>query len=58
MKKIGKEWAAVCITINFSEPQNPRFIIESSFKSRAGHNGTGTVIIECPLLGFLEIVIE
>ena len=30
---------AVCITRNFSESQNPRFIIESSFKSRAGYNG-------------------
>ena len=28
---------------NFFEPQNPRFIIESGFKSRAGYNGARTV---------------
>ena len=28
---------------NFSEPKNPRFIIESGFKSRAGNNGARTV---------------
>ena len=28
---------------NFSEPKNPRFIIESGFKSRAGYNGARTV---------------
>ena len=33
----------VCIKRNFSEPQNLVFIIESSFKSRAGYNGTRTV---------------
>ena len=27
---------AVCITINFSESQNPRFIIKRGFKSRVG----------------------
>ena len=30
---------------NFSEPKNPRFIIESGFKSRAGHNGARTVVV-------------
>ena len=34
---------AVCITRNFSEPKIPRFIIKSSFKSRAGYNGARTV---------------
>ena len=34
---------AVCITRNFSELQNPRFIIESGFKSRADYNSTRTV---------------
>ena len=29
---------------NFSEPKNPRFIIESGFKSRAGNNGARTVV--------------
>ena len=29
---------AVCITKNFSEAQNPQFIIKSSFKSRVGYN--------------------
>ena len=29
---------------NFSEPKNPRFIIESGFKSRASNNGARTVI--------------
>ena len=35
----------ICTTFpgNFSEPQNPRFIIESGFKSRAGYNGARTV---------------
>ena len=33
----------VCITRNFSESQNPRLIIESTFKSRAGYNGAHTV---------------
>ena len=28
---------------NFSESKNPRFIIESGFKSRAGYNGARTV---------------
>ena len=33
---------------NFFEPQNPRFIIESGFKSRAGYNGARTVFkIRC-----------
>ena len=31
---------------NFFEPQNPRFIIESGFKSRAGYNGARTVYEE------------
>ena len=31
------------VTYNFSEPQNPRFVIESSFKSRAGYNGARMV---------------
>ena len=35
----------VCITRNFSEPQNLRFIIESGFKSRAGYNGGCTVFV-------------
>jgi hypothetical protein len=34
---------AVCITRNFSEPQNLQFIIKSGFKSRAGYNGAYTV---------------
>ena len=34
-----------CITRNFSEPLNPRFIIDSGIKSRAGHNGTCTVAL-------------
>ena len=34
---------AVCIAKNFFEPQNPRFIIESNFKSRAGYNSAHTV---------------
>ena len=34
---------SVCFTRNFPEPQNPRFIIESGFKSRAGYNGARTV---------------
>ena len=34
---------AVCITRNISESQNPWFIIESGFKSRAGYNGARTV---------------
>ena len=29
---------------NFSETKNPRFIIESSFKSTAGYDGARTVI--------------
>jgi hypothetical protein len=29
----------LCITINISEPQNPRFILKSDFKSRVGYNG-------------------
>ena len=33
----------VCITRNFFEFQNPRFIIESGFKSRADYNGARTV---------------
>ena len=28
---------------NFSDLKNPRFIIESGFKSRAGYNGARTV---------------
>ena len=36
---------AVFITRNFSEPQNPRFINENSFKSRADYNGACTVFI-------------
>ena len=28
---------------NFSDLKNPRFIVESGFKSRAGYNGTRTV---------------
>ena len=31
-------------TRNFFESQNPRFIIKSGFKSRAGYNGARTVI--------------
>ena len=31
-------------TRNFSEPQNPRFIIKSGFNSRAGYNGARTVV--------------
>ena len=34
---------ALCNTRNISEPQNPRFIIESGFKSRAGYNDTRRV---------------
>ena len=34
---------AVCITRNFSESQNLRFIIESGFKSRAGYDGARRV---------------
>ena len=30
---------------NFFELQNPRFIIESGFKSRAGYNGARTVYL-------------
>ena len=33
---------------NFFEPQNPRFIIESGFKSRAGYNGARTVFPDIP----------
>ena len=29
---------------NFSDLKNPRFIIESGFKSRAGYNGARTVL--------------
>ena len=29
---------------NFSDLKNPRFIIQSGFKSRAGYNGARTVI--------------
>ena len=29
---------------NFSDLKNPRFIIESGFKSRAGYNGVRTVV--------------
>jgi hypothetical protein len=29
---------AVCITKNFSEAQNPQFIIKSSFKPGVGYN--------------------
>ena len=43
LKSLGLYCRAVCITRNFSEPQNPRFIIESGFKSRAGYAGTRTV---------------
>ena len=28
---------------NFSDPTNPRFVIESGFKSRAGYNGVCTL---------------
>ena len=31
-------------TRNFSEPQNPRFIIKSGFNSRAGYDGAHTVV--------------
>ena len=30
---------------NFFQPQNPRFVIKSGFKSRAGYNGARTVNI-------------
>ena len=49
IEKKGKLEAAVYIAErvvlqgNFSEPKNPRFIIESGFKSRAGNNGARTV---------------
>ena len=33
----------VCNTRTFSEPHNPRFIIESGFKSRADYNGVRNV---------------
>ena len=36
-------YKAVCITRNFSEPQNLQFIIKSGFKSRVGYNGACTV---------------
>ena len=39
---------AVCIKRNFSLLQNPRFIIESGFQSRAGYNGTHIVAGEIP----------
>ena len=38
---------------NFSDLKNPRFIIESGFKSRAGYNGARTVDISgpaCPVI--------
>ena len=47
--KIGQIVAAVytaerfVFSRNFSEPQNPQFIFESGFKSRAGYNGARTV---------------
>ena len=40
----GLHCRAVCITRNFSEPQNPQLIIESGFKSRAGYDGARTVV--------------
>ena len=40
----GLRYRAVCIPRNFSEPQNPQFIIESGFKSRAGYNGARRVV--------------
>ena len=45
MKKLAAAYIAerFVYTQNFSEPQNPRFIIESGFKSRAGYNGARTV---------------
>ena len=46
MKKLAAVYAAerFVYTKNFSEPQNPRFIIKSGFKSRAGYNGARTVV--------------
>ena len=35
---------AVCTTRNFYVPKNPRFIIESGFKSRAVYDGSCTVV--------------
>ena len=46
MKKRGKKCGycrAVYNTRNLFETQNPRFIIESGFKSRAGYNGAHTI---------------
>ena len=38
-----------CITRNFSESQTPRFIFESGFKSRTGHNGTHRELKICKI---------
>ena len=40
---LGLLCRALCITRNFCDPQNPLFIIESGFYSRAGYNGPCTV---------------
>ena len=46
MLKIAEVYIAewFIFTRNFFESQNPRFIIESGFKSRAGYNGARTVV--------------
>ena len=36
---LGLLCIALCITRNFSDPQNPLFIIESGFYSRVSYNG-------------------
>ena len=49
VKKYGKK-DAVCIKINFTEPQNLWFIIESDFKSRTGYGGARTVYKMKPVI--------
>ena len=40
---LGLLCRGLCITRNFSDPQNLLFIIKSGFYSRAGYNGASTV---------------
>ena len=38
--------------------KNPRFVIKSGFKSRAGYNGACTVVISGTLTRFLDIIVK
>ena len=57
VSKLGFILQSGFITKNFSEPQNPRFIIESGFKSRAGYNGARTVHKHLYLIRWLKCIL-